>query len=207
MEALRLNSVVFCGENPHIVLVEPGTERVTAAASYWQCTYSAYGEGQALLLYLDADNAAALGQPSLSVYADNAPLARYLVDTFNQHFEGWESFGFGGTPVQPARFFKESDSRQFYRVACHGEQTQIELLWGDIRHASFRTFPDLKGGGFGTAGDEHYHVANVIFLCGQGGIRLNQQSVMGEPETRTLDDGRFSSSVFLALSETWMRKE
>lgn len=207
MQALRLDSVVFCGENPHIVLVEPGTERVKAAASYWQCTYSAYGEGQALLLYLDAENAAALGQPTLSVYADNAPLARYLVDAFNQHFEGWKHFGFGGAAIQQGRFFKESDSRAFYRVACHSEHTQIELLWQGIHQPGFRTFPDLKGGGFGAAGDEHYHVSNVICLCEQGRITVNQQPAIGEPETRTLENGRFSSSVFLALSETWIKAE
>lgn len=44
----------------------------------------------ALLLYLDAANATAVGQPAAVIYADNAPLARYLTDTFNQHFDGWK---------------------------------------------------------------------------------------------------------------------
>src|SRR5688572_4750244 len=98
MESLRLSPVVFCGENPHIVLYNDDT--ISAAASYWHCTFSAYGEGNVLLLYLDAANAAALKQPSIAVYADNAPLARYLTDTFNQHFEDWDKLGFGGAPIK-----------------------------------------------------------------------------------------------------------
>jgi hypothetical protein len=205
MESIRLSPVVFCGENPAIVLVNSDTGTTTAAASYWDCTYSVYGEGQVLLVYLDDANAAELGQPTIAVYADNIPLGRYLTDTFNQHFDDWKAFGFGGAPIQQARFFKESDSREFYRVACHAEQTHIDLLWHDIRGCDFRTFLDLFGGGFGAAGDEHYHVANVIFLCGQGRIAINQRTAAGEAQTRTLDNGRFSSSVFVALSETWIK--
>lgn len=205
MEALRFNEVVFCGENPHIVLVQPGTETPTAAASYWECTYSDFGEGHVLLLYLDKANAATLTQPSIAVYADNLPLGRYLTDALNQHFDEWKPFGFGGAAVQPARFFKESDSRHFYRVACHADQTHIDLHWSDIHRLGFRTFPDLFGGGFGLKGDEHYHVINTIFRCKSGTITVNQQTASGEPQLVPLADGGFSSSVFLALSETWVK--
>jgi hypothetical protein len=205
VESMRLSPVVFCGENPAIVLVNAQTGKPSAAASYWHCTYSAYGEGHVLLVYLDAANAANLKQPSIAIYADNVSLGRYLTDTFNQHFDDWKELGFGGASIQQARFFKESDSREFYRVACHAEKTHIDLLWHDIHGCDFRTFPDLFGGGFGVAGDEHYSVANVIFLCGKGDITINQRRAAGEPQTRTLPDGRFSSSVFIALSETWIK--
>jgi hypothetical protein len=205
MEQLRLKPVAFCGENPIISLVSDGTEEVSAAASYWHCTYSAYGEGNVLLLYMNEANATALGQPAVAVYADNAPLGRFLSNTFNQHFDDWKGLGFYRAPVQQARFFRISDSRRFYRVDCHAEQILINLLWEELRDPDFRTFPDLSGGGFGAAGDEHYNVANVIFLCGEGHIVVNQQEAVGVPQTRTLPDGRYSSSVFVALSETWIK--
>ncbi len=188
-------------------LFDPAAETMTAAASYWHSTYSPYGEGHVLLLYLEAANAAALEQPKVAIYSDNNPLARYLTDTFNQHFDGWRDFGFKDISIQPARFFKEADTRQFYRVACHTATAVIDVLWTDIRSSDFRTFPDLNGGGFGAAGDEHYHVSNAIFLCGQGAITVNKQQAAGQAQTRTLPDGRFSSSVFVALSETWVKLE
>src|SRR5689334_9923163 len=102
MDSVRLKPVVFCGENPVMELFSPGTETLSAAASYWHATYSPYGEGHALLLYLNAANATALGRPTAAIYADNAPLARFLTNTFNQHFEGWESLGFKDAAVQQA---------------------------------------------------------------------------------------------------------
>jgi len=207
LESLRLKPIAFCGENPVMELVDPTSEIMTAAASYWHCTYSPQGEGHVLLLYLDAANAAALGQSSVAIYADNMPLARFVTDTFNQHFDGWKDFGFGTAPVQQGRFVREADARQFYRVTCDIGTAMVDVLWTDIRSSDFRTFPDLNGGGFGIAGDEHYHVSNAIFLCGQGAISINKQQVSGAAQTRTLADGRFSSSVFVALSETWVKME
>ena len=205
MDALRLKPIAFCGENPVMELYNPGTETIAAAASYWHSTYSPHGQGHVLLVYMDAINAAALAQPQTAIYADNAPLARYLTDTFNQHFDGWKELGFKEAAIDQARFFNEADTRHYYRVACHTQQSVIDVLWTDIRSSDFRTFSDLNDGGFGVADDEHYHVSNAIFLCEQGHININQQSVAGEPFTRTLPDGRFSSSVFVALSETWVK--
>jgi hypothetical protein len=204
VDDLRLKPIAFCGENPVMELYTPGTETITAAASYWHSTYSPYGEGHSLLLYLDAANAALLGQPSAAIYADNAPLARYLTDTFNQHFDGWKDLGFKEAAVYQARFFTDTDTRQFYLVTCHTQKSVIDVLWTDIHSSDFRSYADLNGGGFGVARDEHYHVSNAIFLCGQGHISINQQQVIGAPFTRTLPDDRFTSSVFVALSETWV---
>ncbi len=98
-------------------LYNPGTETITAAASYWHSTYSPKGEGQVLLVYLDAANASVLGQPSAVIYTDNAPLARYVADTFNQHFDDWKTFGFKDalptfiSILSPALFCKRSPIR------------------------------------------------------------------------------------------------
>jgi hypothetical protein len=207
VDALRLKPIAFCGENPVLELYSPGTETIAAAASYWHSTYSPYGEGQVLLVYLDAANVARLGQPSTAIYADNAPLARYLTDTFNQHFDDWKDLGFRDAPVYQARFFKESNTSQYYRVVCHTQTAVIEASWTDIRSSDFRTYADLNGGGFGATGNEHYHVSNAIFLCGQGHININQQQVAGEAFTHMMPDDRFTSSVFVALSETWVKIE
>src|SRR3954465_5396670 len=108
LNALRISPIVFCGENPNIMLVN-ASETISAAASYWDCTYSAYGVGHVLLLYLDAHNAAVLNHPTIAIYADNVPLARYLTDTFTQHFDGWQQWNFSEAAVQQARFSKDGD--------------------------------------------------------------------------------------------------
>ena len=59
--------------------------------------------------------------------------------------------------------------------------------------------------GFGAAADEHFHVSHSLFLCGQGHITLNQQPIIGTGYTHTLPDDRFTSSVFVALAETWIK--
>ena len=83
MDSVRLKPIAFCGENPVVELYDATAETITAAASFWHCTYSPHGEGQVLLVYLDAANAAALGQPSVAIYADNASVARYVTDKRN----------------------------------------------------------------------------------------------------------------------------
>lgn len=160
-----------------------------------------------LLLYLDAANAATLNQPTTAIYADNVPLARFVTDTFNQHFDEWKPFDFLNTAVQQAQFFKESASGQFYRVGCHAEKTVIDLHWGAIRLSGYRLFPDIFGGGLGLTKNEHYHVSNVISVCEIGKITVNSSEVNGKPDTNVLLDGRLSSSVFLAHSETWIKAE
>lgn len=201
MEALRLNNVVFCGENPGMMLMSPGTDTATADLSYWFCTYSPHGEGHVLFLRLDEANASALNHPAVAIYSDNAPLARYLAEMFTQYFDGWSDKDLPNAPILPARIFKESDSRSFYRVACHGEQTHIELMWQDVRDISFRTFPDMD------FTPNRFQVATVFFLCGKATISINQQPVTGEPQVKTREDGRLSSTAFVALAETWIKVE
>jgi len=200
-----MNLVVFCGENPNIMLVN-ASETTTAAASYWTAPTRPTGRSRFINLS-GCEQCGSARSPVIAIYADNASLARYLTDTFNQHFEDWQQLGFSEAAVQQARFSKASDSRQFYRITCSSDQNQIDLLWSEFRDASFRTFPDLNGGGFGVAGDEHYHVANAIFLCGQGSITINQRPAAGAVQTRTSPEGRFLSSVFVALAETWIKAD
>jgi hypothetical protein len=83
----RLDGVTFCGENPQIMLMQPDKQTYTAAASYWRSVYSPAGEGNVLLLYLDTTRAAQHQHPTLTIYADNLPLAQFVTQTFNRHLD------------------------------------------------------------------------------------------------------------------------
>src|SRR5690348_49839 len=63
--------VVFSGENSMIRLFRPGGDEIIAAASYWRCTYSEHGEGNALVIWTDP-SATGLGDVAPhAIYADN----------------------------------------------------------------------------------------------------------------------------------------
>src|SRR5687768_8962688 len=102
--------VIFTGENPGLGLFRPGTDTLVAAASYWRCTYSEHGEGNALYLWVDLAGAG-VGQGQLTaIYADNAAMARFINERFNQHFGNFQNKGFDSATPEVARFFQESDS-------------------------------------------------------------------------------------------------
>src|SRR6478672_484145 len=125
--------VIFTGENPGLSLFRPGNGELVAAASYWRCTYSAHGEGNALIMWLDL-TAAGAGEGTLTaIYADNKAMARFVTDTLNQHFGDFQNKGFPAVAPEPARFFQESDSRVYHRVVAHADAHRIELVWRDVR--------------------------------------------------------------------------
>jgi hypothetical protein len=202
----RIDNIAFCGENPQIMLFDEEEEGddYTAAASYWRSVYSPFGEGNALLLYLNEENAANHEHPTYAIYSDNLALAEYLTLTFNQHFDEFKALNFGKVKAQKATFLQESDSREFHRLNCETGQHHIELLWEDVRLRQLFIIKDHNEGGFGKNGDEHYDVYTNIFLCAKACIKLNGQALRGE--IRTKQEGEiFRSSAFMAFSETWIK--
>ncbi|MCC6935054.1 MAG: hypothetical protein IT333_00955, partial [Thermomicrobiales bacterium] len=55
------DKIVFSGENPGLTLYKPGTDQVIAKVSYWRCVYSAAGDGNATLIWVDPE-ASGLGE-------------------------------------------------------------------------------------------------------------------------------------------------
>lgn len=186
--------VIFTGENPGLTLHDPGSDRVVAAASYWRCTYSAVGEGNALIIrYAGAD-----GQPTRAIYADNAALGRFVTDTLTQHFGDFKDQGFADIAPTPARFFQESDSRRYHRVVCHSDERVSELVWRNVldRQQLIGSRMILGGRGF--------ELATVICPCDTASITIDDRLLPGEARVRRDGDGRVSSSAFLAFAESWV---
>ena len=189
--------VIFCGENPGLGLFQPETGELVAAASYWRCTYSPQGEGNALILWADLAGAG-VGQGELTaIYADNAAMARFVSDTFNQHFGNFQNRGFASVTPEPARFFQESDSRRYHRVVAHAGERQIELTWSDVRD-----YPQIIGSDV-VYGGRSFELATVICPCATGTIGIDGKLVKGDVRL-TERDGRQASSAFLAFAESWV---
>ncbi|HLZ08896.1 MAG TPA: hypothetical protein VKT80_09935 [Chloroflexota bacterium] len=186
--------VVFSGENSMIRLFQSGGDEIVAAASYWRCTYSEFGEGNALVIWADPV-VTGLGELAPhAVYADNLAMGRLVTTQFNQYLRGYQNRGFGEMLPKPARFFQQGDGRRQHRVTCLTGNVTIELLWKDVLDASLCVFDN-------TSGDRKFEVTSVICPCAHASISVDGKFVAAEVRHQP---GTTDSSAFLALSETWV---
>jgi hypothetical protein len=188
--------VIFTGENPGLTLYAPGGERIAVAASYWRCTFSEYGEGNALIFCVDTPD---LGTWQ-AIYADNAAMGRFVTDTLTQHFGDFKELGLPSVAVRPGRFFQESDSRRYHRVVCHAEDRAIELVWRDVRDRQLLQVSDM------VLGAGHFDLSTVICPCGAASITLDDAPIPGEVRESVDANGKPSSSAFLAFAEAWVQR-
>lgn len=191
-------SVVFSGENPGLTLYKPGTEDRVAAASYWRCVYSEHGEGNALLIWVDPDGSGLGDLAPHAIYTDNPGMAKLVTERFTRHFDGFSDLGLENIEPTYARFFQESDSRWYHRVACNHGDGVVGLVWWDVLD-----YQQVLRQGWNLGGT-NWDLMTVICPCSGAQILVNEHSVDGEVRTRTGDDGRPGSSCFLAFSETWV---
>ena len=186
--------VVFSGENSMIRLFHPGSDDIVAGASYWRSTYSEFGEGNALVIWVDPVRSGLGDLAPHAIYADNLAMGRLVAVEFNQYLRGYQNRGFGELAPRPARFSQVGDGRRQHRVTClTGEQT-IELLWENVLDASLCFFDN-------TSGNKKFDVASVICPCSRAWITVNGKAVAAE--VRCQETAK-ESSAFLALSETWV---
>lgn len=189
VESIR--PVLLCGENPGVTLYGPGGERA-AVASYWNCTYSAYGAGQALVIWLAEPRHAA----QCGVYTDNAPLARMLVDTLTRHFPEFQGIPVGDLPHFPAQLQRESDGRDRYTAHCSSPQATIQVAWSGVLDQKLLRWPGFP------AGAAAYDLTTVICPCREATIAIGGERAEGV--VRVGEQGGWpSSSAFLAFAETW----
>jgi hypothetical protein len=183
--------VLVCGENPAIRLFDEAGERV-AALSYWHCTWSPYGAGHALVLWLrDAPGRS-------GIYADNAPLAELLVMRLTRHFPELQSLDIAALPRIPAQLQHTSDGRSFYEAVCAPETGErITARWDGLLDVKLVAWP-----GYPT-GDITHDLTTVICPCRAASITLGVTPVAGRLRTDQ-EEGYPTSSAFLAFSETWV---
>lgn len=193
------DSIIFSGENPGLTLYKPGTDEVVAKVSYWRCVYSAEGDGNATLIWVDPA-ASGLGDAAPhAIFTDNPGVARIVADRFTRHFSGWGPLGFESVEPTFARFFQEGDGRWYHRVVSNSGDTVVELVWWDI--FDYQLIQDVDR----AVGPTRWDLATVICPCKSASITINNQRVEGE--VRWSSDGeRPQSSAFLAFSETWRER-
>jgi hypothetical protein len=199
MSTSTRNTVVFSGENPGLGLYKPGTEQLVAGISYWRCVYSEHGEGNAAIVWMDPDGSG-LGQRALhGIYTDNPRMARLVTDRFTQHFANYQNRGFESIAPTHARFFQESDSRWYHRVAFNTGDLVVELVWWDVLDYQMVNRQDYQ------VGPTQWDLATVICPCKSATITVSNVAVQGDVRWTT-EGAKPSSSAFLAFSETWVER-
>ncbi len=189
------NDVVFAGENPLVMLYAPGTDDPVAVASYWRCSYSTAGEGQALVMWADPDRTGLGDAVPVGIFTDNPAMARMVWDNFNSHFDRLQGRGIEEAAPEAARFTQQADGLRLHRVSCSVGATTIQLEWRDAIDV-FHTVTTT------TVGESDWEVTSVICPCADAGIRVNGVAATGEVHQR---EGAFRSSAFLAFAESWVR--
>jgi hypothetical protein len=188
--------VIFSGENSMIRLFRAGGDEIIAGASYWRCTYSEHGEGNALIIWADPVATGLSDLAPHAIYADNLAMGQLVATTFNQYFRGYQNRGFGEMIPKPARFFQQGYSHRQHRVTCYTDQATIELLWQDVLDANLQFLEN-------TSGPSKFDVSTVICPCAQASITIDGTAATGEIRR---GPGPTDSSAFLALSETWVAR-
>lgn len=196
MSGIRIrHDVVFSGENPLLMLYRPGTDQPVAVASYWRCSYSAAGAGEALVIWVDTDASGLGDRAPVGIYTGNAAMAHLVWETFNRHFDRLQGHGIEHLSPLPARFTQQADGMRLHRVACSAGTTTIELEWRDALDV-FHTVTTPEVGG------SQWEVTNVVCPCADAKINVDGVPVIGEVHQ---PEGMFRSSAFLAFTETWVR--
>lgn len=190
--------IFMCGENPGLRLYAPNTEQLVAVASYWHCTYSPWGTGNALVLWLDAQvMSGAERYRSGGIFTDNVPLAHELVEALTQHFSEFRGLAVTELPyVEAACEHVFAGTR--YTAHCRTEAMQVEVVWEDLLDQKYLNWPQFP------AGSAAYDLTTVICPCRTGYVKLNGVVVLGEVQQGQAADGHPSSTAFLAFAESWV---
>jgi hypothetical protein len=173
--------VVFTGENPDLILYNEANE-MTVAASYWRCTYSKFGQGNVLVLWLR--------DGIKTIYTDNPGLAK-MAGALTSYFEGFQGLGIPTFPIKPAQFFQKLDGKTFYQVTCIAEQT-TELTW--------QTFRDVYSVKDVFHFGKDFEISFVVCTCEKARVMIGGEEIAGKVKW---SDKNPASSAFLALAESW----
>jgi len=190
--------VFVCGENPSISLFAPGTKQVVAVASYWQITHSAYGPGNALVLWL-AENSLPGSQFAPSgIFSDNIPLARLLVNSLTRYFSEFRTFDVTSLTYVDAICHQTHNGAGNYTVNCQAETLRVVVEWAEPLDQKLISYPGFQ------AGNQIFDLITVSCPCRSGSISVAGVPVPGEIRVTTEPDGNVSSTAFLAFAETWL---
>jgi hypothetical protein len=193
-------TVDWSGDNPGIYLKESPDGDFASLALFFRIVLSPVGRGHAMVV-LGAPNEAKgwPAAPNLCL-ADNAPLARYLIDNFASKFPTFKGrAGLGAmTHLRLARVEKGGDLKARYSETVEGSGVVAAMVWKDLAPPiAIEVTPKHAVTGA-------HDMYSVFLEAKDAEIALNGNRLKGRPVDRPLF-GRTIRSAFLAFSETWVK--
>src|ERR671929_2291827 len=102
------NPIDWSGENPGITLKASPEGETTCLVSFFRVVVSPHGPGHAVFVLTDPSGRGG-GEAVNACFADNEPLARYLLSDFVSHFAAWRGIpALEGLPFRAAAGFSHA---------------------------------------------------------------------------------------------------
>ncbi len=203
MERIPINPgmVEWSGENPGMYLKESADGPFVTLITFFRVVLSPHGRGHAVFLFQDPQGDGRTPGKSNVCLTDNERLARYLKDDFVAHFGVFR----GIQALSNCRFEKGSnfaasgDARTTYTERFRGEGGEVSLTWEPLGDAFMVELPKDK-----SATGQH-EMFSLFVNASAVRVSIDGRGVAGRPFPRDFA-GKASSTAFLALSETWVRR-
>jgi hypothetical protein len=183
------NAVLMTGENSFIRLSADGGKTQSDRISHWRVLWCPAGAGHALFVQ------STLTDGAVRVYADNAPVARWLQSTIESLL--FPAFADSSLAVVAAEFSRHGDVASGAREHVVAPGADIALTWEDFLPPFVLNMPP----GFN---DRPIGVFSTFFPARAARVELNGRAAPGKPWPETRGD-RGASSACLAWSETWVK--
>ncbi len=191
--------VDWSGDNPGIYLKTDPQGAFASLCVWFRIALSPHGPGHVLVLFEDPNREAGSSGVANVCIADNAALARWLVDNYCTKFGVFRgATAFNGLEVLPMTSLDTSgtDARGS-RVAVRAPELEVELRWGALGEPFAADVPPEQ------SGTGAHRMLSVFVESADASITVNGRRLPGAPVPRPFL-GRTASSAFLAFSESWI---
>jgi len=192
--------VVFCNENPTMILSAGGNSVAAVAVSFWQVSLSPVGPGHLFALW---QRPPGIEVATTSLYTDNRALAPLIHETFLRHFT-WTPFASARAEqaeYREAQFWVSANPPRVYRAACHALGIDLLAEWREIgpfvRHGR-HGHPGVAYGGAPLVVDA------AVGFSGRASLMVDGRPLPGS-EGLHGPGGAAGATAFVTLGETWSR--
>jgi hypothetical protein len=193
------NPIDWSGENPGMALKESPDGETTCLVSFFRVVVSPHGPGHAVFVLTDPGGR---GDPEAvnACFADNEPLARYLLSDFVSKFGAWKGNpSLANLPFRAADSFTHSgDHLTAWTERITGPGVDMTLTWRDFDQPFMVEYLKEQSA---TGAHEMF---SLFVPARRAEVVVNGVRGRGVPGPRDMA-GKQSTTAFLAFSETWIK--
>jgi hypothetical protein len=185
----KRGNVLWSGDNPLIVLKDPGDGRERTAVALFRVDHSPVGSGNAVFIITDLP-----AERVRACFTDHPPLGRWLRDEIVGTLPEFAAHDFRDMPIRNARFVQLA-SPGARSVLIATDAGEIRLTWRALEE------PFNLRVRAGTVATIPFDLETMVYRARRAEVAIGDTLAPGEV-AREADGG---SSAFLALNETWYR--